>query len=107
MTQLKYISDVVTLHYEESKCKGCGMCVEVCPHGVYVLENKKAQITDRDLCMECGACANNCEFGAISVDAGVGCAAAIFSSIFSKSGAVCCGPTDNPSDTSSKPTCCG
>lgn len=34
-------------------------------------------MTDRNLCIECGACQNNCEDGAISVTAGVGCAEAI------------------------------
>jgi ferredoxin len=53
------------------------MCAAVCPHGVFSIDGKKARITDRDLCMECGACAKNCPFGAISVRAGVGCAWAI------------------------------
>jgi len=34
-------------------------------------------MADRDACMECGACARNCPTGALSVKAGVGCAAAI------------------------------
>ena len=107
MTRLKYLSDVVTLEYDIDECTGCWMCTQVCPHGVYVLEDKKARITDRDLCMECGACANNCEFGAISVDAGVGCATAIILSAFSKSDAVCCGPSDESSENDKKPSCCG
>jgi len=107
MTSLKYISDVVTLEYDESKCTGCGMCTQVCPHGVYVLEGKKARITDRDLCMECGACANNCEFGAISVDAGVGCASAIIFSAFKGLDSPCCGPADGDSDKGSGTLCCG
>jgi NAD-dependent dihydropyrimidine dehydrogenase PreA subunit len=37
----------------------------------------RAQIVDREACMECGACANNCETGAIRVRAGVGCALAL------------------------------
>ena len=37
----------------------------------------KARIVDRGACMECGACARNCASGAITVTAGVGCAAAI------------------------------
>lgn len=31
--------------------------------------------------MECGACANNCAFGALQVDKGVGSAAAIMNSL--------------------------
>ncbi len=72
-----YLKNVATLEYDRSKCTGCGLCVAVCPHGVFRLEGKKAQVTDRDRCMECGACARNCAFGAITVEPGVGCAAAI------------------------------
>lgn len=77
MPQLRYLSNVVTLQLDESKCNGCRRCVEVCPHAVFVMVNKRAKIDDRDACMECGACANNCEEGALTVGAGVGCAAAI------------------------------
>jgi NAD-dependent dihydropyrimidine dehydrogenase PreA subunit len=78
---MKYISDVTSLEFFSNKCVGCGRCVEVCPRGVFVMKDKKAEITDRDLCMECGACALNCEFGAIKVDSGVGCAAALINSM--------------------------
>lgn len=74
---VKYLADVTTLEYDIEKCTGCRQCVEVCPHQVFVMEDKRARITDRDRCMECGACQLNCESGAITVDAGVGCAAAI------------------------------
>lgn len=78
--KLRYISGVVTLKYDSDKCKGCGRCIEVCPHGVFNMENSKAKIIDKDACIECGACKKNCPFGAIEVNAGVGCAAAIFAS---------------------------
>ena len=55
----------------------CPARVQVCPHAVFLLADRKAVITDRDRCMECGACALNCPRGAISVRAGVGCAAAL------------------------------
>ena len=55
-------------------CVGCGRCVEVCPHQVFRVENKKAMLVDRDGCMECGACAVNCPADAIAVESGVGCA---------------------------------
>jgi len=74
---LRYLPGVVTLALETSKCNGCRMCVQVCPHGVFEIEAKRARIADRDACMECGACARNCPEGAISVDSGVGCATAV------------------------------
>ncbi len=77
MTALRYLSNVVTLSLDETKCTGCGTCAVVCPHAVFLIEEQRARIVDRDACMECGACAMNCSVEAISVEAGVGCVAAI------------------------------
>jgi NAD-dependent dihydropyrimidine dehydrogenase PreA subunit len=73
----KYLKNVTTLNLISEKCTGCGKCAEVCPHGVFNIENKKAIINDKNSCMECGACAKNCPMSAINVAANVGCAAAI------------------------------
>ncbi len=77
MIGFRYLPDVATLKLDQNLCDGCKMCIEVCPHAVFTVEAKKAHIVDHDACMECGACALNCKPGAISVDTGVGCAAAI------------------------------
>lgn len=74
---MRYLSNVTTLEFFPEKCTGCWRCIEVCPHQVFIMNGKKAAIDDKDLCMECGACMMNCAFGAISVNAGVGCASAI------------------------------
>ena len=74
---LTYLKDVVTLSFTVEKCVGCCRCTEVCPHHVFSMDGKKAGIVEKDLCMECGACALNCPTNAIEVHAGVGCASAI------------------------------
>jgi len=78
---MKYLKNVTTIKLNADKCNGCMRCIEVCPREVFIIKNKKASITDADRCMECGACAQNCDFGAIEVNSGVGCAAAIINSI--------------------------
>jgi NAD-dependent dihydropyrimidine dehydrogenase PreA subunit len=77
MRGFSYLKNVGTLELDQAACTGCGRCVEVCPHQVFMLEEKRASITELDACMECGACARNCPVAAISVAAGVGCATGI------------------------------
>jgi NAD-dependent dihydropyrimidine dehydrogenase PreA subunit len=81
MNGLKYLKDVVTLELDQQKCNGCLLCTIVCPHDVFVMKDKKSFIREKDLCMECGACAKNCSTGAITVRAGVGCAGGILNGI--------------------------
>jgi ferredoxin len=73
----KLMNEINTLKFFADKCTGCGLCVTVCPHAVWELANGKARIVRREACMECGACRLNCDEGAIEVDSGVGCAAAM------------------------------
>jgi NAD-dependent dihydropyrimidine dehydrogenase PreA subunit len=90
MKTLMYLKNVVTLELDRSRCVGCGMCLEVCPHAVFRLDNGSAVITRRDACMECGACARNCPTDAIRVVAGVGCAQAVINSALGRTGDGCC-----------------
>lgn len=77
MKRFRYLPDVSTLKLDQETCIGCGMCETVCPHRVFIVQSKKAQISDFDACIECGACATNCPVAAISLTPGVGCAAYI------------------------------
>lgn len=95
MSGLRYLDDVVTLELNSGLCTGCGMCTEVCPHVVFVIENKKAVMADRDACIECGACVLNCAAGALSVETGVGCAAAVLSGMAKKKEPSGCCPGDS------------
>jgi len=106
MAELRYLEDVITLRYDAEKCTGCQMCVMVCPHAVFEMDGNRAKLADPGACMECGACQRNCAFDAITVDSGVGCAAAIIGSWFKK-GVVACGPTDDDAGCgSSSGGCC-
>lgn len=87
---MTYISNVTTLNLDVEKCIGCKMCITVCPHEVFRIENKKAKIISKDLCMECGACQKNCPAGAITVKSGVGCAAGVIAGVLNKKNAECC-----------------
>lgn len=108
MAQPRYLEDVVTLAFDAERCTGCRLCTQVCPHGVFAMDGARAGVVDRGACMECGACALNCAFGAITVQSGVGCAAAIIASYFRR-GNVTCGPDDDGAACGAGPaggTCC-
>lgn len=90
MNRPAYLRDVVTLQLNKGKCIGCGMCSIVCPHAVFSMNGKRAYIVNRDACMECGACAQNCPTEALSVAAGVGCAAAVINSMLGRDSSSCC-----------------
>jgi len=91
----RYLVGVTTLNLNTEKCIGCGMCATVCPHAVFLVENGKARVEDRDACMECGACARNCPVDAIQVRAGVGCAAGVIRGVLGTRGDCCCESSDS------------
>jgi NAD-dependent dihydropyrimidine dehydrogenase PreA subunit len=98
---MKYLKNAATLTLDTHKCTGCGQCLDVCPHQVFQMHHRKAVIFDRDSCMECGACQTNCPWGAITVQAGVGCAYAILNGMIHGT-APSCGCGGEPT----QPGCC-
>ena len=98
---MKYLGNATTLRYAAAKCTGCGRCIEVCPRGVFVMQDRHATISDKDRCMECGACVKNCDYGALSVNAGVGCASAIITGMLTGSE-----PSCGCSDAGGGNSCC-
>ena len=90
-----------TLVYDADLCINCGMCIVVCPHGVFAPNGRVAQLVRHEACMECGACAMNCPTGAIGVDSGVGCAAAMIKAALTGQPEPTCGENDD------EPSCCG
>ncbi len=89
MKDLIYLPEVVTLQLDEELCNGCGMCLKVCPHEVFELSGRKAHIIRKGYCMECGACQLNWPVNAVTVKAGVGCAAGLIEGWLKKTDPVC------------------
>ena len=52
------------ISYSETRCIGCGRCVEVCPTGSHTLENG-VHLFDRESCTRCGTCAEACYSNAL------------------------------------------
>ena len=80
-----------TLRFDRELCTDCGMCVEVCPHEVFVQNRGEVRPANPSACMECGACQTNCAHGALSVERGVGCAAALMYQAVTKKKQPACG----------------
>ncbi len=61
--------------FREDRCKGCGLCVEVCPKKIVELKknlNPKgyhpAGVSDMDKCIGCAFCATICPDCVIKVE---------------------------------------
>ena len=102
MLKHKYLKNVTTLALDADKCVGCSMCETVCPHGVLEMVERTVQLADKDACIECGACALNCPTKALSVNPGVGCAAAFIMGWLTGGEPICGCSADN----SSAAKCC-
>ena len=89
MSGFVYLKNVTTLELDHELCIGCGTCEIVCPHAVFQMTDGLAEMRVRDACMECGACALNCETEAITVRSGVGCASAVIAESLGRSDACC------------------
>ncbi|MBS7298697.1 MAG: 4Fe-4S binding protein [Eubacteriales bacterium] len=61
--------------FDESLCKGCGLCTSVCPKKIVVLKDElnakgyhPAGITDQSACIGCAFCATMCPDCVITVE---------------------------------------
>ncbi|MBO5851942.1 MAG: 4Fe-4S binding protein [Clostridia bacterium] len=67
---------MASLSFKSEKCKGCGLCVDVCPKGVLALSqnviNSKGhhpvEAVKPEACIACGFCATMCPDCIIKVE---------------------------------------
>jgi NAD-dependent dihydropyrimidine dehydrogenase PreA subunit len=59
--------DVMKPEVDESKCSGCGNCVDVCPSEVFEMENDKSKVVRPEECVECETCVSECPEEAIKL----------------------------------------
>lgn len=57
----------MAFNIDKDKCVGCGSCVQECPANAIILENGKAVI-DEAVCVQCGTCQACCPMNAIDQD---------------------------------------
>ncbi len=56
---------IVTVDAE--KCDGSAKCVDVCPQGVFEMEDSKSVPVNSDECIYCESCLSECPTGAITI----------------------------------------
>lgn len=67
MAKGKVTVEAITPIYYAEKCKGCGLCVKVCPYNAISLNKDTKQISIVEAaCGGCGTCSAECPFGAIT-----------------------------------------
>ncbi len=62
--------------FNEERCKGCGLCADVCPKGIVVILTEKlnskgyhpASVSDPEKCIACAMCATMCPDSVITVE---------------------------------------
>jgi len=70
------VSSMAKVTISEITCKGCGLCVSVCPKKIIELDKSRlnpkgyhpAQVIDLEKCIACAMCAMMCPDSAIKVE---------------------------------------
>jgi nitroreductase/NAD-dependent dihydropyrimidine dehydrogenase PreA subunit len=60
---------ILMIQFDQTRCVGCGLCVEDCFPGALSLTDHKAALSAPDNCIGCGHCIAICPCNAVSEDA--------------------------------------
>jgi len=52
---------------QQERCRGCGICEEVCPQGA--IRVREVAVIDQERCIGCGICVEECPHGALYLKA--------------------------------------
>lgn len=52
----------------KEECVGCGTCVEECPEEAISMDDQEIATVDAEKCTECGTCVEACPSEAISIE---------------------------------------
>ena len=52
---------------DEKRCKGCGICIALCPKQVLALKKQKCRVEHLEVCIGCDLCQLRCPDFAIEV----------------------------------------
>jgi heterodisulfide reductase subunit A len=67
MAKGKVTVEAITPIYSPDKCKGCGLCVKVCPYNAITFDKTSKKISVIEAaCGGCGTCAAECQFDALT-----------------------------------------
>ena len=50
------------------ECVGCGTCVDDCPTDAISMDGENIAVVNADECIDCGACVDSCPTDAISME---------------------------------------
>ena len=65
----------IHLTFQQDRCKGCGLCVTLCPKHILALDNttnvkgyRPVVCTDETACVGCASCAKICPDSIITIE---------------------------------------
>lgn len=64
---IDYDAKMVEQVVDESRCKGCGVCIKVCPSNVFEIRHGKAFPLNSKACIGCRMCEIQCPNYAIKL----------------------------------------